>query len=70
MMGRGIKHFLEVGATVKNERFPNDWEKIAKNSYYSAERKGFKTTGMLIEAINAKYKDAQKQSAAQHILTF
>jgi hypothetical protein len=70
IMGRDIKHFLEVGATVKNERFPNDWEKVAKNAYYSAERKGFKTTGMLIEAINAKYKDAQKQSAALHILTF
>ena len=70
MMGRGIKHFLEVGATVKNERFPNGWEKTGENAYYSAERRGFKTTGMLIEAINAKYKDAQKQAAPQHILTF
>ena len=70
MKGRGIKHFLEVGAAVKNERFPNDWEKTAKNAYYSVERKGFKTTKKLIEAIQAKYKNAQKQTAAENILTF
>ncbi|MEJ2487518.1 MAG: hypothetical protein P8Y68_17485 [Anaerolineales bacterium] len=70
MMGRGNKYFLEVGATVKNERFPNDWKKTAKNAYYSAERKGFKTTKMLIEAIDTKYKEAQQQAATQGIITF
>ena len=70
MMGRGLKHFFKVAATVKNERFPNDWQKTGENASYSAERKGFKRTTMLIEAINAKYKNSQKQATTQHILTF
>lgn len=70
MMGRGLKHFFKEAATVENERFANDWQKTGENAYYSAERKGFKTTEMLIEAINEKYKNAQNQATTQHILTF
>ena len=70
LMGRKLKHFFKVAATVKNERFPNDWQKTGENASYSAERKGFKRTTMLIEAINEKYRNAQNQAATQHILTF
>jgi replication-associated recombination protein RarA len=69
MMGRGLKHFFEEAATVKNERFPNDWQKTAENAYYSGERKGFKRTTMLIDAINDKYKNAQNQAGTKGILT-
>ena len=70
MMGLGIEHFLEVAATVKNERFPNDWEQTGKNAYYSAERKGFKTTEMLIKAIKTKFEKAQQPTAIHNPLTF
>ena len=68
-MGRGIKHFFEVAATVKNERFPNDWEQTGKNAYFSAERKGFKTTEMLIKAIKTKFEKAQQSTAIHNPLT-
>jgi replication-associated recombination protein RarA len=69
-MGRGLKHFFKEAATVENERFANDWQKTGENAYYSAERKGFKTTEMLIEAINEKYKNAQQPTAIHNPHTF
>ena len=37
--GRGFEHFFKEAASVKNERFPNDWEQTGRNAYFRAERK-------------------------------
>jgi replication-associated recombination protein RarA len=68
-MDRGLKNFFKVAATVKNERFPNYWQKTGENAYYSAERKGFKKTKMLIKAIKTKYEKAQQSTAIHNPLT-
>jgi hypothetical protein len=68
--GRSLEHFFKEGASVKNERFPNDWEQSGKDAYFCAERTGFENTKKLIEAIYEKYKKSQKQKGIYNPITF
>ena len=52
--GLGLKHFFKEGASVKNERFPNDWKEVGETAYLIAEKKGLGEDEELIEAINKK----------------
>ena len=72
-MGRGLEHFFNVGATVKKERFKNNWEHVGKSACFRAEKKGLEKEEKLIDAINAKYMRSQKSKAISKIsktLTF
>jgi len=53
-MGRGFRHFFEEGASLKNERFPNDWEDAGRTAYYSADRQGLGKASKIIEAIKRR----------------
>jgi hypothetical protein len=53
-MGRGLKHFFEQGASVKRERFVNNWEEAGRNAYYSADRQGLGKSSKIIEAIKRR----------------
>lgn len=53
--GRGLDYFFKVSGTVKNERFPNDWEEIGKEAYFAADRKGLANEKELIKAIENKF---------------
>jgi len=53
--GRGLDYFFKVSGTVKNERFPNDWEEIGKEAYFAADRKGLADEKVLIAAIKKKF---------------
>jgi hypothetical protein len=57
--GRGLKHFFNEGATVKNERFDDDWKQIGEAACYSAEKKKVLRTKNIIEAIKKKYEKSQ-----------
>jgi hypothetical protein len=54
--GRGLDHFFKEAASVKNERFPNDWEEVGKEAYFQAQREGIPEAGDLINAIKEKVK--------------
>ncbi len=51
--GRGFKHFFDETASVRNERFPNDWEEQGKEAYSQAQREGLQESDV-IEAIKEK----------------
>ena len=53
-LNRGLKHFFKEGASVKNERFPNDWEDAGRTAYYRANQKGLGKAKKIIEAINER----------------
>jgi hypothetical protein len=55
-MGRGLKHFFEEAATVKNERPDNIYKQEGENAYYAADEKGLGKASKLIEAIEEKRK--------------
>jgi hypothetical protein len=52
--GRGFEHFFDEGASVENERFPNDWEQAGKNAYIRANKEGLGKAVKIIEAIKKK----------------
>ena len=52
--GRGYEHFFREAASVKNERFPNDWEEIGKKAYLRADKEGLADAPDLVEAIKNK----------------
>jgi hypothetical protein len=54
-LGRGLKHFFEEGASVKNERFKNDWKEAGETAYYLADKKGLRKAKKLIKAIKEKH---------------
>ena len=58
--GRGLEHFFDEAATVKNERFPNNWQQAGRNSYISAEKKGLEKAAKVIEAIKEKHEKYKK----------
>ena len=68
--GRGLEHFFDEGASVKNERFPNDWEQIGRDAYLRADKIKLGKTSKVMEAINAKYENSQKQPAIYNTITF
>jgi hypothetical protein len=49
--GRGFDHFFNEGASVKNERFPNDWESNGRNAYYQAGQLGLGKSKKIIETV-------------------
>jgi hypothetical protein len=53
--GRGLEHFFKEGASVKNERFSNDWEEVGRNAYFLANQEGLGKAKKIIKAINEKY---------------
>lgn len=55
-MGRGLKHFFEEAATVKNERPENIYKQEGENAYYAADEDGLGRASKLIEAIEEKRK--------------
>lgn len=61
--GRGLEHFFDEGGSVKNERFPNDWEQTGRDAYFRAESIKLEKTSKIIDAIKAKYENSQKQPA-------
>ena len=52
--GRGFEYFFNVSATVKNERFPNDWETVGKKAVFSADREGLANDDKTIKVIKMK----------------
>lgn len=58
--GRGLEHFFNEAASVRNERFPNDWQELGEQAYFQAHREGFYEAGDLIAAIREKVRKAGK----------
>ena len=52
--GRGYRHFFREAASVKKERFPNDWEEIGRKAFISAQKEGLDKVPELIKAIKEK----------------
>ena len=57
--GRGLEHFFNEAATVKNERFPNDWEEAGKKAHFQAQKEEV-SEAHVIKAIKEKVKIAGK----------
>jgi hypothetical protein len=64
-MVRGLKHFFDEAASVKNERFRNDWEERGKEAHFQAQREGLQESDV-IEAI----KDRCQNYSGQEVLNF
>jgi len=62
---RGLTHFFKVAGSVKNERFPNDWEERGKKAYYDAQKEGLERARKVIEAIEGKLKKMPGRKKAQ-----
>jgi hypothetical protein len=69
-MGRGLVHFFKVGATVKNERFTNDWQQVGETACFRAEKNGVLKTEKIIKVIEKKFQRSQKTKAVSEPLTF
>jgi hypothetical protein len=52
--GRGLEHFFEEAATVKNERPLNDFEQEGRNAYYLADQEGLGKAAKVIDATKKK----------------
>lgn len=52
--GRGLEHFFNEAASVKKERFPNDWEEVGKKAYFQARKEGVPEADDVINAIKEK----------------
>lgn len=52
--GRGLKHFFDEGAPVKNEAFANNWEKPGREAYLQAKKEGLEKAVKVIDAIKKK----------------
>jgi hypothetical protein len=51
---RGFDHFFNVAGTLKNERFPSNWEAAGRKAYYRAKDEGLEKAIKVIEAIKKK----------------
>jgi hypothetical protein len=58
-MGRGLEHFFNEAASVKKERFPNDWEELGRKANLQAHNEGLKEVDV-INAIKERVKNAGK----------
>ena len=54
--GRGLEHFFNEAASVRNERFSNDWKEAGRNAYFLADEEGLGKAAKLIDAIEEKRK--------------
>ena len=52
--GRSFEHFFDEAATVKNERFSNDWEQAGRNAYINADQAGLGKAVKIIKTIKKK----------------
>jgi hypothetical protein len=52
--GRDHDHFFKEAATLKNERFENNWEAAGREAYFRADEKGLGKTSKIIEAIKER----------------
>jgi hypothetical protein len=52
--GRGFKHFFNKAASLKNERFPNNWQDSGKGAYFLTDQKGLGKSSKIIEAIKER----------------
>ena len=59
-MGRGFKHFFKKAASLKNERFSNNWKEAGRNAYFLADQKGLGKASKIIEAIKERYEKYKK----------
>ena len=55
-MGRGLKYFFNISGTIKKERLEikNNWQKVGKDAFYSADREGLADDDKIIKAIKKK----------------
>jgi hypothetical protein len=53
-MGRGFSHFFKKAASLKNERFPNNWEEAGRNAYFCADREGLGKASKIIDSIKGR----------------
>ena len=60
-MGRGLEHFFNEGATVRNERFENDYEERGREAYFEAEEEGAGKTSRIVKAILEKQKKKEEE---------
>ena len=58
--GRRLAHFFKYAATIKNERFPNNWDEAGTKAYLDAEKKGLDKADEIIEAIKKNYETSKK----------
>jgi len=54
--GRVLEHFFNEAASVRNERFSNDWEMAGRNAYFLADEEGLGKAAKLIDAVEEKRK--------------
>ena len=47
-MGRGLKHFFDDAASVRNERFPDDLEEKGKEMHFQAQKEGLKENDVIV----------------------
>lgn len=52
--GRSFDHFFKVAGSIKNERFPSDWEIAGREAYFSAAKKGLGKSAKIIEAVKER----------------
>ena len=52
--GRGLEHFFNEAASVRNERFSNDWEMDGRTAYIRADKKDLGKASKIIDAIKKK----------------
>ena len=45
--GRGLKHFFDEAASVRNERFPNDLEDQGTEAHFQAQREGLQESDVI-----------------------
>lgn len=63
--GRGLEHFLDEAASVRNERFPNSWEESGRKAYLQAREEGIKKSAAVIEAIKEKAKNIRRGNSTR-----
>ena len=56
-MGRGMKHFIEIGSLLSNKGYENDWEDKGNEVFYAVAREGLDKPQKLMEAIEKKYEE-------------
>ena len=52
--GRGLVHFFKEAGSVKNERFPNNWEEAGSKAYFQAQKEGLGKSAKVIKAIRER----------------
>ena len=51
---RSYEHFFREAASVRNERFPNDWEEIGRRAYLHAHKEKLAKAPDLVKAVKNK----------------